>query len=83
MLLQSDGEEIELLPALPAAWPDGAVRGLRARGGFTVDIAWRDDRLDHARIRPDRAGTHRLRYGEETTEVALAAGEDVVVRYRG
>jgi alpha-L-fucosidase 2 len=83
MLLQSDGEEVELLPALPAAWPDGAVRGLRARGGFTVDIAWRDGRLDHARIRPDRAGIHRLRYREETAEVAFAAGEDVAVRYRG
>jgi alpha-L-fucosidase 2 len=75
MLLQSHTGEIELLPTLPAAWPDGRVRGLRARGGFEVDLAWRQGRLIEARIRASRDGTLRLRYGEKTVEQRMAAGQ--------
>ena len=44
MLLQSQSGEIKILPALPAAWPDGRVTGLRARGGCEVNIAWRGEK---------------------------------------
>ncbi len=60
LLLQShDG--VHLLPALPKAWRDGRVTGLRARGGVEVDITWRDGRLASAVLRPSRAGDVRLR----------------------
>ncbi len=64
MLLQSHGGEISLLPALPKAWPSGKVTGLRARGGYTVDIAWKGGKLTEANLRADRDGTCIVRTAE-------------------
>lgn len=61
MLLQSHEEEINLLPALPKAWPNGSVRGLRARGGFQVDMKWKDGRLNQASIYAERDTLCRVR----------------------
>ncbi|MBI2513275.1 MAG: glycoside hydrolase family 95 protein [Opitutae bacterium] len=76
MLLQSHTSEIELLPALPKAWPTGSVRGLRARGGFTVDLEWSDGKLQSATIHGAPGKTVRLRRGETITELTVpASGE--------
>jgi alpha-L-fucosidase 2 len=61
MLLQSHAREIHLLPALPAAWPAGSARGLCARGGFEVDMAWKDGKLSQATLRSERGGRCAVR----------------------
>jgi alpha-L-fucosidase 2 len=73
MLLHSHEGEINILPALPKAWPAGEVKGLRARGGVTVDITWKDGRATEAVLRSDRTREHRVRSpkGQRISAVVL------------
>ena len=74
-LLQSQAGEISLLPARPPSWTNGSAQGLRARGGFVVDMTWRDGKLVEAAVRSTDGGSARLRYGAATWEIKLAKGE--------
>lgn len=75
MLVQSRVGKIELLPALSAAWPTGGVQGLRARGGFEVDVTWRDGKLAEATIIAVNDSRVNLRYRDAVREGSLARGE--------
>ena len=80
MLLQSHAGEIHLLPALPAVWPTGRVRGLRARGGVEVDIDWKGGALEQAWLTSRAAKTVRVRSGTRVMEHRLSAGVRTAVR---
>jgi alpha-L-fucosidase 2 len=70
---------IDLLPALPSAWPSGSIHGLRARGGFEVDIDWKDGALLSAVIH-SLGGSHaRIRYGSATQEIRIQPGGSIRV----
>ena len=74
MLLQSHDDAVRLLPALPAAWPEGEVTGLRARGGFEVDISWKGGRLTGAVLKSKLGGPCEIRYGEKVLRLKTRAG---------
>jgi alpha-L-fucosidase 2 len=77
MVVQNHGEVIELLPALPAAWPTGSIRGLRTRGACTLDIAWRDGKLETVRIAGRIAGARTVRLGGKSRTVQVGPGRVV------
>jgi len=77
MLLQSDEGEVYLLPALPKAWSEGYVRGLRARGDLAVDIEWKGGRLTAAKLRSNRTRRVLVRAGDQSVELNLTGGRQI------
>jgi alpha-L-fucosidase 2 len=75
MLLQSHAAEVHLLPALPDGWPQGEVRGLRARGGFAVSLSWQNGKLTEAIIQSAKATTVKVRLGDKVVNLKFRNGE--------
>jgi len=79
MLLQSHEGFIRLLPALPKAWSDGSFKGLRARGGFTVDLEWKDGKPTRITVESSHGFPCEIRFGDNVLTPVIAAGERVEV----
>ena len=79
MLLQSQDNGIELLPALPVAWDKGSVKGLLARGGFQVDMEWDNGHLQKAKIKSLQGSPLKIRYQGNTAEFKTEAGEEIIL----
>jgi alpha-L-fucosidase 2 len=78
-LLQSHAGEISLLPALPSSWKNGSVSGLRARGGFEVNMSWENGKLTTCEIKSILGNPCVVRYGEKTKTYNLPAGSSIKI----
>jgi alpha-L-fucosidase 2 len=83
LFLQSYDGAIYLLPALPKRFPTGSISGLRARGGFVVDLRWEDGQLETATIRTDVAGSTLLRHGRSELPIQLSPRQKIQVGPEG
>jgi len=79
MLLQSDGEQIRLLPAIPADWTEGEVNGLCARGNIVVSQKWSGGKLTRVTLAPGSETRQKLVYGERSVTVDLVPGEELTL----
>lgn len=79
MLVRSRGQTIDLLPALPDAWPDGSIRGVRVRGAAELDLAWNAGVLQHVRMQSAISETWTLKYGDRQHRVTLSPGQTLTL----
>jgi alpha-L-fucosidase 2 len=81
MLLQSHTGTLELLPALPSAWKTGSIKGLKARGGFEVNLKWEKGHLNLAEIKATKDGVCKFNYQEKNQSILMKSGELVKIEF--
>ncbi|MDR6762831.1 alpha-L-fucosidase 2 [Flavobacterium sp. 2755] len=81
MLVQSNENEIRLLPALPDAWSEGSVKGICARGGFELEITWSNKNLNKVIISSKKGGKTTLIFGDKKQDIILKKGESIEVKF--
>lgn len=79
MLIQSTPGTITLLPALPQAWSKGKVKGLRARGGFTIDMEWNDGKVSSCKIHSTAGGQTTVLVNGQSRRITLKPGESTTI----
>lgn len=81
-LIQSHAGYIDVLPALPSAWPSGSLKGVRLRGAVSADLEWENGTLTLFELTADERQTVEVRYGKERKTVDLKAGEAKRIEFR-
>ena len=80
MLMQSDGENMELLPALPKEWPAGEIKGIKARGNYELSIVWNNGKVSKATITSKNAGKLNVKYNGKQSVLNFKAGETKIIK---
>lgn len=80
MLIQSNGEEVELLPALPDAWEKGFIKGLKARGNYSINLYWENKKVKRAEITSHSGGSLRVCYNGKTTVLKFKKGNTKILK---
>ena len=82
MLLQSHNGNIHLLPALPPTWKEGSIKGLKARGGFTIDMEWKEGKMTVANITSPYEQTIEIVYNNQIKKTHFNAGERKKISFK-
>ena len=77
MLMQSSENSITLLPALPEEWKDGSVKGICARGGFIVDMEWKDNKVTSLYIQSRKGGKTKVCFNGKVKNITLKGGKGI------
>lgn len=75
--MQSQGTEILLLPALPKSWQNGEVKGLKARGGLTISMIWKEGKVKTLTLKSDKEGTYKFKIANQSREFKLDANKEM------